>query len=79
MCLPSDIMLSVCMCARYQAAPKECHLKAVKRIVRYLHWYTSVLYKRFLTPFRSGIWNRRLLSGYETVGDMPPWHTHSAK
>ena len=27
-----DIMLSVCMCARYQAAPKECHLKAVKRI-----------------------------------------------
>ena len=31
-----DIMLSVCMCARYQAAPKECHLKVVKRIVRYL-------------------------------------------
>ena len=31
-----DIILSVCMCARYQAAPKECHLKAVKRIVRYL-------------------------------------------
>ena len=31
-----NIMLSVCMCARYQAAPKECHLKAVKRIVRYL-------------------------------------------
>jgi hypothetical protein len=32
----SDIMLSVCMCARFQAAPKECHLKAVKRIMRYL-------------------------------------------
>ena len=31
-----DIMLSVCMCARYQANPKECHLKAVKRILRYL-------------------------------------------
>ena len=31
-----DIMLSVCMCARYQVAPKECHLKVVKRIVRYL-------------------------------------------
>ena len=29
-------MLSMCMCARYQAAPKECHLKAVKRTVRYL-------------------------------------------
>ena len=31
-----DIMLSVCMCARFQAAPKECHLRAVKRILRYL-------------------------------------------
>lgn len=30
-----DIMLSVCMCARFQAAPKECHLIAVKRILRY--------------------------------------------
>jgi hypothetical protein len=41
-----DIILSVCMCARFQAAPKECHLRAVKRIMRYLvltpylgHWY----------------------------------------
>jgi hypothetical protein len=31
-----DIMLSVCMCARYQSNPKECHLVAVKRILRYL-------------------------------------------
>ena len=31
-----DIMLSVCMCARFQANPKECHLMAVKRILRYL-------------------------------------------
>src|SRR6266480_657317 len=31
-----DIMLSVCMCARFQAAPEECHLVAVKRILRYL-------------------------------------------
>jgi hypothetical protein len=31
-----DIMLSVCMCARFQASPKECHLMAVKRIFRYL-------------------------------------------
>jgi hypothetical protein len=29
-------MLSVCMCARYQADPKEIHLVAVKRIMRYL-------------------------------------------
>jgi hypothetical protein len=27
-----DIMLSVCMCARFQANPKECHLVVVKII-----------------------------------------------
>src|SRR6266498_4864273 len=37
-----DIMLSVCMCARFQATPKECHLVAVKRILRYLI-HTSTL------------------------------------
>jgi hypothetical protein len=31
-----DIMLSVCICARFQADPKEVHLRAVKRIMRYL-------------------------------------------
>jgi hypothetical protein len=31
-----DIILSVCMCARFQSDPKECHLVAVKRILRYL-------------------------------------------
>jgi hypothetical protein len=31
-----DIMLSVCMCARFQADPKEVHLRAMKRILRYL-------------------------------------------
>ena len=32
-----DIMFSVCMCARFQADPKESHLVAVKRIFRYLN------------------------------------------
>jgi hypothetical protein len=43
-----DIMLSVCMCARFQANPKEVHLRAMKRIMRYLVytpkfglWYTK--------------------------------------
>jgi hypothetical protein len=31
-----DIMLSVCMCARFQATPKDCHLSVVKKIIRYL-------------------------------------------
>ncbi|XP_075489616.1 uncharacterized protein LOC142528449 [Primulina tabacum] len=43
-----DIMFSVCLCARYQADPKVTHLKAVKRILRYIAgtvnlglWYTK--------------------------------------
>jgi hypothetical protein len=32
----SNIMLSVCMCVRFQTALKECHLRAVKRIMRFL-------------------------------------------
>ena len=43
-----DIMYSVCLCARFQACPKESHLNAVKRIFRYLKvtidiglWYTK--------------------------------------
>jgi hypothetical protein len=31
-----DIMFSVYMCARFQASPKECHMIAIKRILRYL-------------------------------------------
>jgi hypothetical protein len=43
-----DIMFSACMCAHFQANPKEAHLSAVKRILRYLKhtpsiglWYLS--------------------------------------
>jgi hypothetical protein len=31
-----DIMLSVCMCARFQSNHKEVHLRAIKIIMRYL-------------------------------------------
>ncbi|KAJ1689041.1 hypothetical protein LUZ63_013196 [Rhynchospora breviuscula] len=31
-----DIMYAVCLCARYQANPKESHHKTVKRILRYV-------------------------------------------
>ena len=31
-----DIMFSVCLCARFQSYPKQSHLIAVKRIIRYL-------------------------------------------
>ncbi|KAD3640186.1 hypothetical protein E3N88_29409 [Mikania micrantha] len=43
-----DIMFATCVCARFQAAPKESHLIAVKRIFRYLQgtqflgiWYST--------------------------------------
>jgi len=43
-----DIMFSVCLCARFQSKPKESHLLAVKRILRYLKgtvdlgiWYSN--------------------------------------
>ena len=31
-----DIMFAVCLCARFQANPKESHMKAAKWIIRYL-------------------------------------------
>ena len=31
-----DIMYSTCICARFQSDPRESHLGAVKRILRYL-------------------------------------------
>ncbi|KAD2392703.1 hypothetical protein E3N88_39680 [Mikania micrantha] len=43
-----DIMFATCVCARFQAAPKESHMIAVKRIFRYLQgtqslgiWYST--------------------------------------
>ncbi|KAK6131685.1 hypothetical protein DH2020_034592 [Rehmannia glutinosa] len=37
-----DISYSVCVCARYQSSPKESHLKAVKRIIRYINGTTEL-------------------------------------
>jgi hypothetical protein len=37
-----DIMFSVCMCARFQAAPRESHLTIVKRILRYLKFTPNI-------------------------------------
>jgi hypothetical protein len=39
-----DIMLSVCMCARFQANSKEVHLRAMKRILRYLVHTPSLVF-----------------------------------
>ncbi len=36
--MASDISFSVGACARYQATPKESHLKAAKRIIQICPW-----------------------------------------
>ena len=43
-----DIMFATCLCARFQANPREPHLIAVKRIFRYLKGTMSLglLYAR---------------------------------
>nr|KYP71480.1 Copia protein [Cajanus cajan] len=37
-----DIMFVVCLCARFQANPKESHMKSVKRSLKYLKGTTKV-------------------------------------
>nr|GEV75310.1 retrovirus-related Pol polyprotein from transposon TNT 1-94 [Tanacetum cinerariifolium] len=37
-----DIMFSFCLCARFQEAPKTCHLEAVKPIFRYIKGTTHL-------------------------------------
>ena len=37
-----EIMFAICLCARYQANPKESHFKAAKRILKYLKGTTNV-------------------------------------
>ncbi|KAJ9541927.1 hypothetical protein OSB04_028433 [Centaurea solstitialis] len=51
-----DIMFSTCLCARYQSKPKVSHLKAVKRIFRYLKGTINL-----------GLWYPKG-SGYELTG-----------
>ncbi|GKB75005.1 hypothetical protein Tco_0936417 [Tanacetum coccineum] len=50
-----DIMFSVCLCARFQEAPKTSHLEAVKRIFRYIKGTTHL-----------GLWYPKL-TGIETI------------
>jgi hypothetical protein len=57
-----DIMLTLCMCGRFQATPKDCHLRAVKRIMRYL----------VLTP-NQGLWYRKG-SRFELLGYLDAYY-----
>jgi hypothetical protein len=68
-----DIMLSVCMCARFQSDPKECHLVVVKRILRYLVstpcfgiWYCNI------PKFQPEVWNPNLLTLFLSLPKFHP-------
>ncbi|WVZ80755.1 hypothetical protein U9M48_028208 [Paspalum notatum var. saurae] len=39
-----DIMFNMCLCARFQVNPKESHITAVKRILRYLKHTPSIVF-----------------------------------
>jgi hypothetical protein len=66
-------MLSVRLCASFQSTPKECHLVAVKRILRYLiHTPTLGLWYQKGSTFE--------LVGYsdsDWAGDKVDWKSTS--
>ena len=51
-----DIMFATCLCARFQADPRESHLVSIKRIFRYLKGTPNL-----------GIWYPRE-SGFDLIG-----------
>ena len=51
-----DIMFATCLCARFQADPRESHLIAIKKIFRYLKGTPNL-----------GIWYPRE-SGFDLIG-----------
>ncbi|GJZ29435.1 putative ribonuclease H-like domain-containing protein [Tanacetum coccineum] len=74
----SDIMFSVCACARFQVTPKVLHLHAVKRIFRYLKgqpklglWYLRdspfVLEAFFDSDYAGASLDRKSTTGAEYV------------
>jgi hypothetical protein len=73
-----DIMLSVCMCARFQATPKYCHLRAVKRIMRYLVLTPNLglWYPKGLILSSLDIW-MPIMPDAKWIGRVPLGHVNS--
>jgi hypothetical protein len=57
-----DIQFSVCLCTRFQAAPRISHRQAVKRIFRYLHHTPDFGLWRFM------VFQTRILLGVGWIG-----------
>lgn len=84
-----DISFSVGVCARYQATPKESHMKVAKRIIRYVHgtinfdlWYpfdtTSVLTGFSYADWAENVEDHKSTSeGCFYIGNyLVSWHSH---
>jgi hypothetical protein len=73
-----NIILSVCMCARFQAAPKVCYLRAVKRIMRYLVLTANLglLYSKGLILIFLDI-RMSIMPDVKWIGRVPPGHVIS--
>lgn len=84
-----DISFSVGACESYQATPKESHLKAAKRIIRYVHgainfslWYpfdTTLVPVEFLDDDWAGnVDDHKTTSGgcFYVGNCLVSWHSH---
>ncbi|KAJ9561384.1 hypothetical protein OSB04_006544 [Centaurea solstitialis] len=83
-----DIMYATCLCAPYQAEPKESHLTAVKRIFRYLKGTSNANFPwRVFNKFAAlkGFCDRKILHFdafyplFDTYCISPPNLTETAK
>jgi hypothetical protein len=76
MCISTGYYAFVCMCARFQADPKEAHLTAVKRILRYLVYTPKfgLWYPRESTfdliGYSDADWAGCKINRKSTVGDL---------
>ncbi|GJU49618.1 retrovirus-related pol polyprotein from transposon TNT 1-94, partial [Tanacetum coccineum] len=74
-----DIMFSVCLCARFQEAPKTSHLEAVKRIFRYIKKQTALAistteaeYVSAKKACQQALWMKQALVDYDIkLDDIP--------
>lgn len=83
-----DIAFNVGACARYHATSKESHLKAAKRVIRYVHgtvdfslWYsfdTTLVVSRFLdADWASNVDDSKSTSGgcFYISNYLVSWHS----
>ncbi|GJU65191.1 hypothetical protein Tco_1247026 [Tanacetum coccineum] len=74
-----DIMFSVCLCARFQEAPKTSHLEDIKRIFRYIketnrpsYPTTEAKYVSASKACQQALWMKQALIDYDIkLDDIP--------